>query len=153
VASKPPRPRPDPCTLMELNTALATCDAVLSAVSLGFAISAFRAIRRKAIREHRNRMLIAVAASFAFMVLFAIRFVTFGFKPFGAEGGSRVFYTIVLFSHEPLAVINIPLVAAALVLGLRGSYRSHREVAPMAFWLLTYVLVTGILLYVVLYAL
>jgi hypothetical protein len=63
----------------------------------------------------------------------------------------RVVYTVLLFSHEPLAVINIPLVVAALVLGLRRADASHRGVAPFAFWIWGYVLVTGIVLYAVLY--
>ena len=137
--------------MIDLQTTLASCNALLSAVSLAFAIAGVRAIRRKEIEKHRNRMLVAVAASAAFLVLFVIRFVTFGFEPLAAGGAARIVHSILLFSHEPLAVINVPLVVAALVLGLRGSYRGHREVAPMAFWIWIYVLVTGILLYALLY--
>jgi putative membrane protein len=136
---------------IDLATALATCNALLSAISLGFAIAAYRAIRRKQIARHRNLMLVAVAASAAFLVLFVIRFVTFGFEPLNAGGAAFVVHKILLFSHEPLAVINVPLVVAALVLGLRRRDRAHREVAPMAFWIWIYVLVTGILLYALLY--
>jgi putative membrane protein len=136
---------------LNLNAAFASANAAASVVSLALAISAFRAIRRKEIALHRARMIGAVAASFVFLVLFVIRFATFGFKPLHAEGGLRVFYLILLYSHEPLAVVNIPLVLGALALGLKKSFRAHREISPMAFWIWCYVLASGIALYGLLY--
>ena len=134
-----------------MNVLLATCDVAASIVSLCFVIAGWRAIRRKQIALHRKRMLVATAASFAFLVLFVVRFATFGFAPFEGGGAGRVVYSVLLFSHEPLAVINIPLVLGALVLGLRRADAGHREVAPLAFWIWVYVLVTGILLFGILY--
>jgi len=96
-------------------------------------------------------MLVAAGASLVFLVLFVVRFATFGFAPFAGEAAARVAYTVLLFSHEPLAVINIPLVIAALVLWLRRADASHREVAPLALWIWVYVLATGILLFWLLY--
>jgi len=130
---------------------LAAGDAALSAVSLGFVLAAYRAIRRKDIPAHRRRMLVAVVASFGFLVLFVIRFATFGFAPFEGTGAARAAYLAVLFSHEPLAVVAVPLVLAAAILGLRGAVRSHREVAPLALWVWLFVLITGLVLYAVLY--
>jgi putative membrane protein len=136
---------------VDRNATLAACNVVASVVSLGFAIAGLRAIRRKRIRAHRNCMVVAVAASFVFLVLFVVRFATYGFAPFAGDGAADVIYTIVLYTHEPLAVVNIPLVLAALVLGLRRADRAHREVAPVAFWIWVYVLASGIALYLLLY--
>ena len=136
---------------MRLDALLASCDATCSALSLGCALAGYRAIRRKHVERHRALMLMAVAASTGFLVLFVIRFATFGFAPYGHGGVTGVAYRALLYSHEPLAVINIPLVVAAAVLGLRRSVRAHREVAPIALWIWLYVLVTGLLLFAVLY--
>jgi putative membrane protein len=128
---------------------LAACDAALSSISLGFAIAGY--VRRKDTPRHKRYMLIATAASFAFLIVFVVRFATFGFARTAGEGASHVAFLVLLFTHEPLAVINIPLVVAALVLGLRGAVAAHREVAPMALWIWLYVLASGIAIYFVLY--
>ena len=52
---------------------------------------------------------------------------------------------------QPLAVVNVPLVIAALVLGLLRNYPAHREVAPFAFWIWIYVALTGLAIYGALY--
>ena len=134
-----------------MNALLAAIDAAVSAASLAFAIAGYRAIRRRQIPVHRRRMVIAAALSFAFLVVFAVRFATFGFATAPEGAVARAVYRIVLYSHEPLAVINVPLVAAALVLGLRRADRSHRKVAPMAFWIWMYVAVSGVALFVLLW--
>ena len=134
-----------------MNALLAAIDAGLSAASLVFAIAGFAAIRRKQIAIHRKRMLIAAALSFAFLIIFAVRFATFGFAPAPEDGIARTVHHIILYSHEPLAVVNVPLVAAALILGLRRADRAHREVAPMAFWIWMYVAVSGVALFLVLW--
>ena len=138
---------------MTTNLTLASIDAGLSAVSLGYVAAGYVAVKRKQIEIHRRRMIVAFAASAAFLVIFVIRFATFGFQPFTPTGIGRAAYLVVLFSHEPLAVINVPLVVAALILGLRRADRAHREVAPIALWIWSYVLVTGIAIFFALYLL
>ena len=136
---------------MNFNGQLALANACLSTTSIVCMTSAFFAIRRKRVTLHRNLMISAVAASALFMVLFVVRFVRYGFAHFGGSGAMKVVYGIVFYSHEPIAVVNVPLVIAALVLGLRRSFRAHKEVAQWALPLWLYAAVTGVALYVLLY--
>ena len=82
-----------------------------------------------------------------------MRFVRFGFSAFHGGGAWRALYFAVFFSHEPLAVVNVPLVVCALGLGLAGWHRAHREVARIALPIWLYVAATGVVLYLLLYAL
>lgn len=137
---------------MNLNAGLAAADTLLALASVAFMLAGYRAIRRRAVERHRALMLAAAASSAAFMVLFVIRFAWFGFAPFGGSGAGKVVYYAVLLVHEPLAVINIPLVLVALVLGLRRS-SAHPEVARPAFFVWLTAATTGVLLYAILYLL
>jgi putative membrane protein len=135
---------------MTLEEALATANMLLSVATVIFLIAGWRAIRRRAIGTHRNRMLAAFACSAAFLILFGYRFVVYGFHPFAGHGAWRVVYYVVLFAHEPIAVITVPLAITAVALGLRRS-KLHGEVArpTLVLWLIS--AITGVLVYILLY--
>jgi putative membrane protein len=136
-----------------LNTALATADAALSATSIACMLAAYRAIRSRPrrVRRHRNLMIAGVSASAAFLILFVYRFARVGFGRFPHGGAWKGLYLGVLYAHEPFAVINVPLVLAALGLGLARSDAAHREIAPWAFWIWLFAASTGVLIYALLY--
>lgn len=135
---------------MTVAEALATTNMLLSAATAAFLVAGRRAIRRRAIITHRNRMIAAFACSAAFLLLFVIRFVVFGFQPFAGGGVWRVIYYVVLFAHEPIAVISVPLAVVTFLLGLtRSSFHTELAGATLVIWLVS--AVTGVLLYVQLY--
>lgn len=136
---------------MGLNGALALANAGLTAASVSCMLLALRAVRRKQVERHRNLMLAAASASFLFLVLFVFRYVRFGPTPFRGRGPWRWLFDAVLFSHEPLAVVNVPLVGFALAFGLLRRDDLHREFAAVAFPVWLYVSATGLLIYVLLY--
>jgi putative membrane protein len=136
---------------MTTNAALALVDALFTAASLACLLLGYRAVRRKQIERHRRFMLGAFGASAAFMIVFVIRFASFGFGAFHGSGVVRGVYLGVFLSHEPLAVINVPLAIAAVILGLRRSIAAHREVARIAFPIWVYVAITGLAIYALLY--
>lgn len=138
---------------MDRNGALALFDAVLTSVSLVSMLRGYAAIRRGERERHRRCMLLALACAAAFTVSFVARYVMFGRTPFRLGGPVRVFYLIVWFSHEPIAFISVPLVVAAAVLALRGSFEAHREVARMALPVWVYASATGVLIYLLVYLL
>ena len=137
--------------MRDLGAALALADTCASVVSLVCAAFAYRAIRRKQIAAHKRLMIAAFGASAVFLGLFVYRFVTFGFAPPPFEGASLVVFRVVFFSHEPIAVVSVPLVIATVVLGLASSFKAHREIARVALPLWIYSLVSGITLYCLLY--
>jgi putative membrane protein len=130
--------------------ALAAAD---TAFVVGTALSlhaGYRAIRRRAIERHRNYMLTAFACSAAFLILFVIRFATYGFR---FEGGGEIahgIYYALLFAHEPIAVISVPLALTTVALGLKRS-RFHREVARPTLVLWSISCATGIVLFLYVY--
>jgi putative membrane protein len=133
-----------------MNTVLAGVNALLSVATVVFLLAGRRAIRRRDVEHHRNRMIGAFVCSAAFLALFAARFVVFGFKSFAGEGAWRGVYYTMLFAHEPIAVISVPMGAVTFVLGLRRS-RYHTELATPTLWIWSISAVTGVLLYVLLY--
>lgn len=138
---------------MALNETLAAANAGLTAGSLACMGLGWRAIRAGREREHRNWMLAATGLAAVFLVLFGARFYLYGVTPFrGTSTAAKVFFYIVYFTHEPLAVVNAALVGAAVILGLKDMRAQHREVALWALPVWVYVSVTGLLLYVLLYA-
>jgi putative membrane protein len=133
-----------------MNAALAGVNALLSVATVAFLVAGWRAIRRRAVAHHRNRMIGAFACSAAFLVLFAGRFVVFGFTSFDGEGAWRGVYYAMLFAHEPIAVISVPMGVVTFVLGLRRS-KYHTELARPTLWIWCISAVTGVLLYALLY--
>jgi putative membrane protein len=138
---------------VDRNGALALLDAVLTSVSLVSMLRGYAAIRRHETKRHCRCMLLALACAAAFTVSFVARYVMFGRTPFQRGGALRVVYLVVWFSHEPVAVVSLPLVVAAAVLGLRGSFEAHREVARMALPVWVYASATGVLIYLLVYVL
>jgi putative membrane protein len=136
---------------MTLNAVLAALDAALTSVSLVCLLAGVRAIRRKDVQRHRRLMVTAFAGSAAFMILFVVRFATFGFGEFQGTGVVRGVYVAVSMSHEPLGVINVPLAIATLVTGLTRRYAIHRDLAKMTYPLWLYVATTGVAIYVLLW--
>jgi len=135
---------------MDVASSLALANGVLSAATLVCLVAGYRAIRRRAITRHRNLMIAAFACSAAFLVLFTLRFVTFGFRPFAGTGAWRGVYYGLLFTHEPIAVISVPLGIVALGLGLARA-RAHKEVARRTIVIWATSAATGALLYLLLY--
>jgi putative membrane protein len=134
-----------------VNHALALANASLTTLAIVCMCAGYVAIRRRRVALHRNLMLVAAASGFVFLVLFVKRYVLFGPTAFRRTGFVHAVYYVVTYSHEPLAVINVPLVAVALILGLSGNYTGHREVARIALPVWLYVSVTGVIVYALLY--
>ena len=129
---------------------LAAADTLLAIASIALMLAGYRAIRARRIERHRAFMLGAAASSAAFMILFVTRFAWFGFHPFAGAGMWKGVYYGLLFLHEPLAVVNIPLVLVSLVLGLRRS-SAHPEVARPALVVWLTAASSGVLVYAMLY--
>ena len=111
----------------------------------------YRKAKSKQIAEHRTWMLLAFSASSLFMILFVARYSLYGTTAFRGSGVSLWFYRIVFYAHEPLAVVNVPVVAVALITGMKRSVRMHREIAPAAFRIWFFVSITGLAVFTLLY--
>lgn len=134
---------------------LATTNAVLNAAALGLLLRGRALARRGEVDAHRRTMLTAFAFSAAFLVLYVARKAVFGFETvhFHAHGLLRAAYFLILATHVPLAAA-VPVLAILLIrLGLRDERARHRSLARWVWPIWVYVSITGVVIYVALYAL
>lgn len=127
-----------------LNTTL----IVISGIALLFG---YIFIRRKNIEYHRRAMLTATVFAGLFLVVYVTRFFVLDTKLFTGEGWAKAVYYVILFSHMVLATVIAPLVLLTIYRALRGQYRRHRRIARVTLPMWLYVVVTGWLVYLMLY--
>lgn len=133
-----------PLWLTTLNTAL----IVVSGIFLGLGVFF---IRRQQVARHRASMLTATMFAALFLVVYVARALTFETKLFAGEGLGRLFYLVVLGSHTVLAIVVGPLVLVVLYRALKGQFARHRRLARLTVPIWLYVVVTGWLIYMMLY--
>ncbi len=120
-------------------------------VSGVFLILGLLFIRRKQVALHRASMLTATTFAALFLVVYVTRWMLYAPKHFEGEGVIRVVYYLILVPHMVLAVVQMPLVIAVLVLALRGNFPRHRQLARITAPIWLYVVVTGWIVYGMLY--
>ncbi len=132
---------------------LPALNAVLNATSAVLLLLGYLAIRRRARETHRRFMLAALATSSAFLVSYLVYHFQVGSVPFTGRGFFRVVYFTILLTHTVLAVAIVPLVLVTLVRALRERFDAHRRLARLTLPLWSYVSVTGVVIYWMLYRL
>jgi putative membrane protein len=133
-----------PAWLPPFNTALIVVSGVFLVLGLIF-------IRRKEVAPHRACMLTATTFATLFLIVYVARYFLYAPRHFEGEGLVRVFYFVVLGSHMVLAVLQMPLVLAVLWLALTGRFDRHRRWARIAAPIWLYVVITGWIVYGMLY--
>jgi uncharacterized membrane protein YozB (DUF420 family) len=132
---------------------LPALNAVLNATSAVLLLLGYLAIRRRARETHRRFMLAALATSSTFLVSYLVYHFQVGSVPFTGRGFLRVVYFAILLTHTVLAAAIVPLVLVTLVRALRERFDAHRRLARLTLPLWSYVSVTGVVIYWMLYRL
>ncbi len=132
---------------------LPTLNAVLNASSALLLALGFLAIRAGRREAHRRFMLAAVATSSLFLVSYLVYHFQVGSVRFTRTGTTRTVYLAILATHTVLAVAILPLVLITLRFALRARFAAHRRLARVTLPLWTYVSVTGVVIYWMLYRL
>jgi putative membrane protein len=127
-----------------LNTSLILVSGLFLAAGYAF-------IRRKRVEAHRRCMLTAVTFAALFLVVYVSRAVLFETKLFAGEGLVRAIYLTILISHTILAIAVGPMVILTLRRALRGEFVRHRRLARITAPIWAYVVVTGWVIYWMLY--
>ncbi len=96
-------------------------------------------------------MLTATSFAALFLVVYVARWALYAPTHFTGEGPLRAFYFVVLGTHMLLAMVQVPLIVVVLTLALRGQFSRHRRVARITVPVWLYVVVTGWLVYGMLY--
>ncbi|HLI28543.1 MAG TPA: DUF420 domain-containing protein [Chloroflexota bacterium] len=136
--------QPAPAWLPPLNTGLIVVSGVFLLLGLYF-------IRRKQVALHRASMLTAASFAALFLVVYVARWALYAPRHFEGEGLLRTVYWAVLGSHMVLAIVQAPLVVAVIGLALRGRYARHRRLARFTVPIWLYVVISGWIVYILLY--
>lgn len=128
-------------------------NASLNATSAVLLLCGYLFIRAGRRSDHRNCMLAALGSSAVFLTCYLVYHAHQGSVRFPGDGVLRSVYLGILVSHTVLAIAIVPLVALAVVRAARGRFEGHKRVARIAFPLWTYVSVTGVIVYWMLYRL
>jgi uncharacterized membrane protein YozB (DUF420 family) len=98
-------------------------------------------------------MLGALACSSLFLVSYLAYHFQVGSVPFQGRGLIRTVYFAVLLSHTVLAVVIVPLVLVTFTRAHQQRFDAHRRLARVTLPLWSYVSVTGVVVYWMLYRL
>jgi protein SCO1/2 len=136
---------------LALGDALARLNAGLNSASFLLLVLGWLSIRAGHRERHRVLMQLAFATSTLFLVSYLVRYALTGTHHLNATGGVKAFYLALLFSHMILAAATVPLVLRALFLAYKKRFAEHRKIARITAPIWTYVSLTGVLVYVLLY--
>lgn len=110
-------------------------------------ILAFYFIKRKQIENHRRSVYTALILSAGFLISYVGYHFTQNEVPYCGEGGMKILYYIILFSHIVLAGFSLPFIMMTFIRGYCGDYDRHRKMAKWVFPIWLYVAVTGPVVY------
>lgn len=132
---------------------LPALNACLNAISLVLLVSGFLFIRSGRREAHRRCMMGAFVTSCVFLVSYVLHKVLVRgvHTKLGAEGFLKTLYYGMLISHILLAASIVPLALVTISRARRGLFEAHRRIARWTWPVWTYVSVTGILIYFMLY--
>ena len=130
---------------------LPALNASLNALASLFLLAGFVLIRQKRVEAHRLCMLAALATSVLFLASYVVYHANIGSRPFTGTGPIRVVYFAILISHVILAIAIVPLVLITVSRALARRFDQHRRIARITWPLWTYVSITGVLVYLMLY--
>ena len=131
---------PAPEWVALLNTSLIVISGVFLLIGYYF-------IRQRKIELHKRSMLTATVFAALFLVVYVTRALLFETKVFAGEGLVRAIYLIILVSHTILAILVGPFALVTLRRALHGDFPKHRQIARITFPMWLYVVVTGWIIY------
>lgn len=98
-------------------------------------------------------MITATVFAALFLIVYVMRALLLGATPFQGAGWVRTLYLVILGSHMVLATAVAPLALITLYRAWRRDFRRHRRIARVTLPTWLYVVVTGWLVYWMLYVL
>ena len=130
---------------------LSTVNAILNLTSFILLVLGYRQIRKGNRASHKKLMLSAATCSTLFLISYLVYHYFVGSVKFQGVGWSRPVYFSILISHTILAAVLVPMALLTLYRGLKGKYELHRKVSKKTWYIWTYVSITGVIVYLMLY--
>jgi putative membrane protein len=135
-----------------LGDSLAFVNACLNGTCAVLLVSGRVAIARGKRDVHRRFMVTAFVVSTVFLASYLTRVALTGTHRDPHEGLRHAAYIAILGSHMVLAALVVPMVLTTLWLAYKARFVRHRRLAKITFPVWLYVSVTGVVVYVMLYA-
>jgi len=130
---------------------LPTLNAILNSTATVLLVAGLIFIKRGRKREHIACMIAALLVSAAFLTSYLIYHYNHPTTRFAHGGLPKVIYFLILFTHIPLAAINLPMIILTVVPAVRQRFDRHKRIARWTYPIWLYVSVTGVLVYLMLY--
>lgn len=124
-------------------------NVAMNAIAACCLAAGYTAIRARRITIHKSFMIAAMTFSALFLAGYLVYHFTCDAKKYA--GNWPRFYYPMLISHITLAVINLPLIIVTAVRASKGQFAKHKRIAKITFPIWSYVSVTGVLVYIMLY--
>ncbi len=131
-------------------TFMPAVNASLNATSACLLVAAYAAIKRGAIKAHRNLMLSALASSSLFLVGYLAYHYGHGDTKYPPDAPLRGLYLFILASHVLLSIGVVPMVLTALYYAWHKRFREHKRVTRIVLPIWLYVSVTGVVVFAML---
>ncbi len=136
---------------MDWEQILPLIDSVLIAISGISVVSGVILIKKKMVGYHKFAMLNATVFAALFLVIYVTRYLLYGSKLFVGEGWILWVYVAILASHVILSIVIIPMVLITLYRAFTRQFEKHRAIARYTVPIWLYVVVTGWIIYLMLY--
>lgn len=122
-------------------------NATLNASATVFILIGLVCIKARQTRAHIAAMVSALVFSTAFLACYLYYHAQVGSVKFMGEGWVRPVYFTILFTHIPLAILNLPMIFLTVIPALRQRFDAHKRWARWTLPIWLYVSVTGVIVY------
>jgi uncharacterized membrane protein YozB (DUF420 family) len=133
---------------------LPAVDATLNGLCCILLCAGYIFIKTGRWRAHACMMITATVVSTAFLVCYLTNHYLHGVhttRGSPAPNWLRYLYLIILFPHLLLAMVMLPMIYLTLLRAYRRDWENHRRIAIPTFFVWSYVSVTGVVIYFMLY--
>ncbi len=130
---------------MELEAILSLFSRITIALSGICIITGVVLVKTGRKETHKRVMIAAAVLALIFVSIYIVK--SSMFPPERYAGAYRSIYLFILWSHTVLSLVNLPLAAITIFLGLKGRYTGHKRIAPYTAGVWIYVAFTGWLIF------
>jgi putative membrane protein len=131
---------------------LPALNALLNGASTVLLLFGYNAIRHKKYKRHMKFNLTAFFTSVLFLISYVIYHSFEGDTHFPGQGTIKYIYFTILISHIVLSAVVVPLILTSFYLAFSGRIKTHRKVSKITLPVWLYVSVTGVVIFLMLYA-
>ena len=131
---------------------LPTIFAGFNALSFLCIMGGYWMIKQNSKENHKKFMMGALAASAVFLALYLFYHFTVS-EPvrYQKQGLIRTVYFTILISHTILALVILPLIGKSVYHAFKEEFEAHRKIAKWTLPLWSYVSITGVVIYIMLW--